>query len=543
MTILNNYRIYCQTEATYVYTWSLIEPIVCPNNLLHTINSLLTTIVETVSSEGEFDSNSRLKVNNGAVFSQFGEQRVTMFSPLFQNYALYNIINSQLYKIYTANGGTITGDTNGTELDISIGILPGSYAMLRSSKVCKYRPGYNLALRWNTLFDTPVANLLQFAGLGNMGSDIYFCYNGLDFGVRYSTDGYPEIRRLTVTSANTLLGTAAITLNGVLFTVPLTAASGNANFTAYQIANFSYTGWRATSIGNIVNFVSTTVGPKNGLYTYVSLTSVATFSQIRAGQDLTTTFINRTNWNGTSRMVQDLDPTKRNMYSINFSWYGSGNMIFKVFDPDLQIYDTVHTIKFANLQTEPSVSQPNMYLQQGLASLGSISAKTIRVAGGFGAIEGIINVDYPVYGLSNSVSIAANTETCILAIKNRESIEGFINNSEILIRSISCSSDGNKAVQLRVIRNPTTLSAGTTTNFTRWSYVNQSESISLVDTTSRTFTGGTVLATYFMDKVGNLLVDLIDKEKVVFKEDIIIFTALSTAISDIDLAVTIVEDY
>jgi len=49
-TQVNKYRIYCNHESEYVFTWSNTEPTVCPNNNSHSINSALTTIVETIST-------------------------------------------------------------------------------------------------------------------------------------------------------------------------------------------------------------------------------------------------------------------------------------------------------------------------------------------------------------------------------------------------------------------------------------------------------------------------------------------------------------
>lgn len=49
-TEVNQYRVYCNDEADYVYTWSSSEPTTCPNNNGHTINASLTTIVDTVSA-------------------------------------------------------------------------------------------------------------------------------------------------------------------------------------------------------------------------------------------------------------------------------------------------------------------------------------------------------------------------------------------------------------------------------------------------------------------------------------------------------------
>jgi len=49
-TEVYNFRVYCNDEADYVYTWDSVEPTTCPNNNAHSINATLTTIVETVST-------------------------------------------------------------------------------------------------------------------------------------------------------------------------------------------------------------------------------------------------------------------------------------------------------------------------------------------------------------------------------------------------------------------------------------------------------------------------------------------------------------
>ena len=49
-TEINKYRVYCNDEAGYAYTWESVEPTVCPNNNGHTINTSLTTIIQTVST-------------------------------------------------------------------------------------------------------------------------------------------------------------------------------------------------------------------------------------------------------------------------------------------------------------------------------------------------------------------------------------------------------------------------------------------------------------------------------------------------------------
>jgi hypothetical protein len=49
-TDVNKYRVWCETESAYVYTWDTVEPTVCPTDSGHTINTSLNTVVETVGT-------------------------------------------------------------------------------------------------------------------------------------------------------------------------------------------------------------------------------------------------------------------------------------------------------------------------------------------------------------------------------------------------------------------------------------------------------------------------------------------------------------
>ena len=49
--MIYKYRIYCETEQTYVYTWAETEPTTCPNNPAHTINTDTIVIVDEADNE------------------------------------------------------------------------------------------------------------------------------------------------------------------------------------------------------------------------------------------------------------------------------------------------------------------------------------------------------------------------------------------------------------------------------------------------------------------------------------------------------------
>ena len=490
------------------------------------------------------DEHDRLLVNTGHL-NLNGFSVSSSLNTVFQGFHPYGLINNQLYTQLTATGGAVAANTNGCEVNLSITTSVGSYSVLRANRNIQYRPGLVNTLTQSAVFNTGVANSLQFIGVGNNASDIYFCYNGATFGTRYSSGGLSEVRKLTINVAENTTATATITLNSVAYTVSLTNAGGSTNFTAHQVETGSSFGgiWNIEHIGNVVFFSAKSVGSLNGTYSYSSTgASTGTFTQLKAGVALTSNFTAQADWNGTSIMKDTLDPTKKNMYRIEYVWHGAGNITYSVYNPDNSTYEVVHTEVFANSATSPSLTQPNMFLQQGIASLGSTTAMTLKTSGMYAAVYGNTNVKAPINGITNSKAISANTETVLLCIKNRNTLNGFNNQSSMYLERITVSTDGNRPVIIKIIKNPTTLSANTTTDYTNYTYVDENNSLAIYDTTTDTYTGGTILDTIIVGKNLSEYLDYSGEKIEFFQSDIIIFTATSTAINTVDIAVVIRDD-
>jgi len=479
----------------------------------------------------------------------FGININTMYTPIIQSYQLYGITaHTQLYDVYTANGGTITTSSDGNSTVMSCNTTLNSYATLRSKRILKYRSGYSLVCKIAAKFDsTTAAGSLQFAGVGNAQSDLYFCYNGTDFGIRYSTGGQLEIRALTISTAANTTQTGTVTLNSVAYNVNLTNSSSSTIFTAHQIeVGNSFGGlWSVEHIGSVIYFIASNVGARSGTYSFTSTgAAVGSFAQTRAGASLTTTNITQTSWNGWSDMIASLDPAKNNMYEIDYSWYGTGNIDFRIYNPSSSRYETVHTLTFANSATSPSISAPNMYIQRGVASITSTTALSMTTMGVFGCILGKIDRSIgPISAVSNTKSITTNIETVVLVVKNRLHINGYANQSEIYLDGLVATTDGTQPVTFCLYKNPTTLSANTTTDYTNYQYVNQNQSLVLYDTESDTFTGGTVLFKFTLSKEDSNTFDLLKKEYYIGRSDTFIITALSTSTSSVTTVFNLLEDY
>ena len=476
----------------------------------------------------------------------FGEGHVAMHNPVIQNYTPYGVINDQLYTKITATGGTISGNQNGVDVDLSTSDAIGSYAVLRSKRVLKYRPGMINIFRGSARFDTPVTYSLQFTGLGNAGSDLYIGYNGLDFCIRRATGGEASVYKLTITATESTTETATITLDGVEFTVELTDSDGALELTSSQVAHKrSYTGWFAEQIGDTVIFSYAGVGPHTGTYSFTSTGSATgTFTQITAGTALTCEYVTQSNWNGTSRMVTDVDPQMNNLYEIEYSWFGSSNILFKILNPDTGFFDVIHTLRFANTTNQPSLTQPNMYIQMVVASMGTTTPLTMSSACTFGSTMGNgLVLKTPTHSVTNSKSFPKNQETVILAIKNRNTINGFSSQSTVLINKITISASGSKPVKVTIIKNPASISSHDKTDYEDYHYINEANSMVICDPNSNTYTGGEVLDCFFIQKDSGLYLELTGKEIELHQHDVILISALTNGSTVLDLSISFIEDF
>jgi len=485
------------------------------------------------------DVNGRLKVSDGNE-TLFGDRVIAAHDVIVQNYAPYGIISEQLYTQFTASGGTLTSNTDGVEVDFNITTTVGSYAILRSKRPVKYRPGFSNMIKTSMRFNAGVTNSLQFCGVGSAVSDLYFAYTGDTFGVRRSTGGLLEVRTLTITAAATGAETGTLILNGVTYNPTLTNAGGALSFTAHEIDTLTYAGWNVEHINDAIIFSAASVGARGGAYSFSSTgAATGTFSQQTVGADLTTTVVAQSAWNGDSSMIADLDPTKNNLYQIEYSWFGSSNIYFSVYNPSAGRFETVHTMSFSNVDTAPSLTAPNMFIQQGVASLGSTTAMTATSTCSTASTLGQIKILGPEHSADNERTLASNVEANLIVLKNRDTVNGFPNQSDVIIRRITLSSDGNRAVKVKIIKNPTTLSADTTADYDSLQYVDAADSLLLYDVTSLTYTGGQLLNTFYVPKNGGLDLSLGIQ---LYQNEILLLTAESTAANTVNVAVSVIDD-
>lgn len=475
----------------------------------------------------------------------FNELLVAEPLPRVQIDAAYGLLTTDIETRTSLSGAATAANAL---FDVQTGTTSGAYAVLRSRRVVRYRPGQGCAIAITARFTTGVAQSLQLAGAFTATDGLFVGYNGTTFGYMRRIPGAIAIWRLTVTVGATGAETITVRLNGTNFTV---AAAGalSTTATAQRIAARvgGYTGWTSsvspTSNGATVTFLQEVAAATVGTFTLTSTGgATGTFAEIQAGapNDNDTGFVARASWNvdtldgsnsasNPSGML--LDPTKLNVYQIVYPYLGAGAIVLRVMTPDRR-WTTVHIDEYPNAYNVPSMRNPSLRVGWVVASLGSTTNLTVQGASAAGFVQGrYASLRDPV-GVSGVFTGVSGTENAWILLRNRAEFGGTVNQRQLLplISNLTVETTA-RIVRARYVLNPT-LSA--TVN---WQYVNQStSSVEYATPTGITITGGTQVGAFAAATNQTLPLDTLDLR--LEPGDVLavaLQTASSTATADVSL--------
>ena len=484
--------------------------------------------------------------------SAFGETIAVPLTPVLQLDGLYGL-DSRQFETFTATGGGAT--TTGTLMQCSTGTSIGGYGVIRSSRAVRYRPGQGAVSRFTAKFSPGVAGYTQRAGFFTQEQALQVGYDGEQFGVLLQNGGKAYISNFTITAAAIGTGNITITLDGVDTVVAITAADTIATV-ARKIAD-AFAGnsnWIVEYSGTKVCFLATAVGPKAGAFNFTDTGATgvtATITNPQAGVAHTDTWIPQQSFNidtldgnGASTVV--IDPTKLNIFQINFRWLGAGELRFAIENPINGDMIFFHHIHYSNQNIDVHIDNPSLKIGYVAASLGGTGTNVVvEGASMMGGIEGLIqntklpvaaNVSYnPAGNLSN------NTYHHALTVHNRLVYGGKINTREVLLKNINASFTTTSTAPVTVIL------FYDFDALPDLEYTTQSDEFSSVyySTTTGSVTLGNNLPIYVIDVPGggNSSVDLTDlRIAVPPNHNISAVVFSSQAISRVALALTWVED-
>jgi hypothetical protein len=400
-------------------------------------------------SKKKINADGSTSVAIDSPLSTFGELLTAKLTPVAQGDFVFNV-NNQIFTNRQFAGGTLTVSDGMAVLDS--GTDPSGSAVVQLRRGLKYKPGQGSLMRATALFDTPSAGNAQFIGLGSSECGYFIGYFGEYFGILHSEDGQREIRKLTITTGATT-GNVTVTLDGDSISVPVTGGS-DITQTAYQLSLQDYSnvgngGWLADAIGDSVYFLSARSGPMGGSYSVAGSSIVGTFSQIKAGEAQTNTFIpsgsfniDTLDGNGPSRMI--FDPQMGNVFQIGFQYLGFGNAKFYIENPETGGPQQFHEIKNANSRTTPVLSNPNVNVLATCANIGGITSTQLRTVSMAAYVEGDLYKLDPKFAYSKTINALSSLSYVPLTLLKVNRI--FHNKScygEFDLLQVAASNDAN----------------------------------------------------------------------------------------------------
>lgn len=478
--------------------------------------------------------------------SGFGEVEVISPEPTSQVAFVYNLNPLLVTTDVYGNGASVT--VLNAEAVMTSGTATDGYARLVSKKVAKYRAGQATMAKWTARFTAGSAGNRQMAGLYNIEAGYQIGYDGTSFGILYTESATVEVQTLTVTAAPTGAGNVTVTLDSGTPVVVAVTLSGNTSVTASEIAAANYTqtagGWDACAIGNVVYFTRHTAGPA-GASTFSAGTTgmTATFAILTTGVVPTEQFIPQSAWNtdkfdGTGPSGQTLDPTKGNVYGVQFQYLGYGDAFFYVVNGNTGRPQIVHVVRNANARTSTVLRNPNLYLTWESKNTGTGASVSMRAASGGAFVEGPVRFLGAQFGVPPGVVTAgAGVETPVVTLRADTVFQNKQSTAQLQIDRFTVSCDGTKNVNFKIYKNATLTGA-------RWQRVNTNTSAASYDinATGLSIGAGSVVYAFSVAKTGNATESVTELSLFMQAGDTITITATSVNATDISASIIWIED-
>ncbi|EJO5347269.1 hypothetical protein NRP93_001346 [Clostridium botulinum] len=183
------------------------------------------------------------------------------------------------------------------------------------------------------------------------------------------------------------------------------------------------------------------------------------FSVLRI-QNGTPNWTSQTNWNvdkmdGSGPSGMSLDPTKGNVYTIQYQWLGFGVISFYITSTTTGQPILVHKIQYPNTAIVPSVYNPSFPLTAKVINNGNTSNIVLKTPSAMAFCEGdgYSQAIVTRNSISNSVSLSTPTDQNVLTLLNSSTFAGKTNRTHIRLDFISATTEGAKAVTFKLIRN------------------------------------------------------------------------------------------
>jgi hypothetical protein len=214
---------------------------------------------------------------------------------------------------------------------------------------------------------------------------------------------------------------------------------------------------------------------------------------------------------GTGASKMTLDPTKLNVYFIQFQYLGGGPYTLWIQDEATSVMIAAHTAHYTNRNITPSIHNPNLHLMIHAQNRATTSNMIIKSSSMAFFVEGktkFTELQQPQFSSNEQTKNSVTTEIAIFTIRNKTTYAGKINFIDIVLENVSGSIEASSANNLGNIRLVKDATLGGTPSF---SDISTTNSIVEIDTAGTTVTGGKTLESLSLagknDRIGegNLL--------------------------------------
>jgi len=401
-----------------------------------------------------------------------GDVSVHRFRRMVSGQAIHNFVPAN-FRVYSFGSGS--GSAEGGYLVVKSSTDAFGYGAIQSFRSVSVKTGESVMVRACAMFPHGgVAGYISGVGMIQIGGELSFGYNGVNFGVWRRHSGRAHAIVLTITTAAVGSQTVNVKLNAggaagavdenVFLeggeTVP---TGGDARYAdAAQIANHfrdNVAAWTVEQVNNKIVFIAESDGVKSGAYAYTHVSGGSTESagafdvddDAVVGINTTDVHIPQGSWSGSA--PDGFDPTQGNMYCITFPASAFGIARFYIADPARNCsWRLAHEL--SNLGTaSPLVPNPS-------GRVGFYVTNDPLVGGG-GTDVHVRCYEITGYA-SNPTETTRNprasenteptetTEINILGVQCRRSVNNQYNQAEVLPQNLSLSNDS--AVKTAIFR-------------------------------------------------------------------------------------------
>ena len=463
-----------------------------------------------------------------------------------------HVANRSVFILIPAGG---TAAVNDSILELGSGLFSGAAGIALSPRSDYAGPFKSVDFTITAQFaDLTAGGYIQRIGLSGVHNALQLGYdfNGR-WGLYLPRGGKAHIVKLTMTVPASGIETATVTLNGVAYSVPLTDALGDMNFTAYQtfIGVFGFNLWFVDVDLNIVTWIGVIEGPRTGVYSFSSTgTAAGTFATRTIGIVKTDVWVYEDDFNVNHQFSISVDKTVKNIYDIEYTDVGGPQAVISIYDESIGMYRPVHNVHPSDV---PGVWIAPMPLQY--ESINIFGIPVSKVLKHFNTASFI--TDKWEFSANISVSTALDKAitpgitSVIFGTRNRFEINGLRNYAPMIVQSISLAADGIKTVKFNLAATISETALGTniptdypewhvnptffTDDFTIGQTTNQNK-LSTVDT-SLVFLGEDI----FLEKSESFRTDLPPNKYWSSSGLIILALAFGNNASDVSCAVNYIE--